>query len=93
MNPLAFWTFEDCWKYIAREKIPYHPLHDDGYPSIGDMHSTLRIDKNQWYQVLAAHARTHAPVRARAHAHMKHRHTHAHTHTHTVWHGEGWTIY
>ena len=30
MNVLAFWTFEDCWKYIAREKIPYHPMHDDG---------------------------------------------------------------
>eukprot|EP00960_Hanusia_phi_P050276 760121-Hanusia_phi.AAC.5 len=36
MNPIAFWTFEDCWKYIEKEKVPYHPLHDDGYPSLGD---------------------------------------------------------
>eukprot|EP00282_Hemiselmis_andersenii_P003555 CAMPEP_0114133380 /NCGR_PEP_ID=MMETSP0043_2-20121206/13597_1 /TAXON_ID=464988 /ORGANISM="Hemiselmis andersenii, Strain CCMP644" /LENGTH=258 /DNA_ID=CAMNT_0001226957 /DNA_START=188 /DNA_END=964 /DNA_ORIENTATION=+ len=50
MNPLAYWTFEDCWKYIRAEGVPYHPLHDDGYPSLGDMHSTLRVDKDKWFQ-------------------------------------------
>jgi len=35
MNPIAFWTFEDCWDYIKAYGVPYHPLHDDGYPSIG----------------------------------------------------------
>jgi len=49
MNPIAFWTFEDCWKYIEQHKVPYHPLHDDGYPSLGDMHSTLRVEKEKWF--------------------------------------------
>ena len=28
---------QDCWKYIEQQKVPYHPLHDDGYPSLGDV--------------------------------------------------------
>lgn len=28
INPLAFWTFEDCFDYINKHGIPYHPLHD-----------------------------------------------------------------
>mmetsp|Transcript_26697 Transcript_26697/g.65793 ORF Transcript_26697/g.65793 Transcript_26697/m.65793 type:complete len:317 (-) Transcript_26697:49-999(-) len=50
MNPITYWTFEDCWKYIRAHNVPYHPLHDDGYPSLGDMHSTLRVDKDKWFQ-------------------------------------------
>lgn len=49
MNPLAFWSFEDCWQYIRTNDVPYHPLHDEGYPSLGDMHSTLRVDREKWY--------------------------------------------
>jgi len=50
MQPLTYWTFEDCWDYIKAFEVPYHPLHDDGYPSLGDMHSTLRVDKEKWFQ-------------------------------------------
>jgi len=50
MNPIAHWSFEDCWKYIKANDVPYHPLHDDGYPSLGDMHSTLRVDREKWFQ-------------------------------------------
>ncbi|OAE31844.1 hypothetical protein AXG93_685s1120 [Marchantia polymorpha subsp. ruderalis] len=32
----------DCWDYIEKYQLPYHPLHDQGYPSIGDMQSTQR---------------------------------------------------
>ena len=34
-NPLADWSEEDVWHYIRSNKVPYNPLHDRGYPSIG----------------------------------------------------------
>jgi len=40
-NPLADWSDEDCWAYIKERGLPYNPLHDKGYESIGDTHSTL----------------------------------------------------
>jgi phosphoadenosine phosphosulfate reductase len=40
-NPLADWSDERCWAYIRERGLPYNPLHDNGYESIGDTHSTL----------------------------------------------------
>lgn len=34
-NPLADWSEEDVWNYIRSNGVPYNPLHDKGYPSIG----------------------------------------------------------
>ncbi|MGH8806917.1 MAG: phosphoadenylyl-sulfate reductase [Noviherbaspirillum sp.] len=34
-NPLADWSEEDVWNYIRSNQVPYNPLHDKGYPSIG----------------------------------------------------------
>jgi phosphoadenosine phosphosulfate reductase len=34
-NPLADWTERDLWKRIHDRDLPYHPLHDQGYASIG----------------------------------------------------------
>ena len=34
-NPLADWTAEQVWAYLRDRKVPYHALHDRGYPSIG----------------------------------------------------------
>jgi phosphoadenosine phosphosulfate reductase len=34
-NPLADWTEKDLWARIAERDLPYHPLHDQGYSSIG----------------------------------------------------------
>ncbi|ARP90000.1 phosphoadenosine phosphosulfate reductase [Bordetella genomosp. 9] len=34
-NPLAAWTEDDVWNAIRTLDIPYNPLHDRGYPSIG----------------------------------------------------------
>ena len=34
-NPLADWSEEDVWHYIRSNEVPYNPLHDKGYPSIG----------------------------------------------------------
>jgi phosphoadenosine phosphosulfate reductase len=39
-NPLADWSDQDCWNYIRERDLPYNPLHDQGYESIGDTHST-----------------------------------------------------
>lgn len=35
LNPMANWSREAIWKYIADHQIPYNPLHDQGYRSIG----------------------------------------------------------
>jgi len=35
ISPLANWTKQDVWKLITDEDIPYNPLHDRGFPSIG----------------------------------------------------------
>ncbi len=35
VNPLAHWSREDVWAYIAINEVPFNPLHDKGYPSIG----------------------------------------------------------
>jgi phosphoadenosine phosphosulfate reductase len=35
VNPLADWTYDDVWKYIRENNVPYNALHDRGYPSIG----------------------------------------------------------
>jgi phosphoadenosine phosphosulfate reductase len=34
-NPLTDWSEEDVWYYIRSNNVPYNPLHDKGYPSIG----------------------------------------------------------
>jgi phosphoadenosine phosphosulfate reductase len=39
-NPLADWTERDVWRYIAEHDLPYNPLHDRGYSSIGCTHCT-----------------------------------------------------
>jgi phosphoadenosine phosphosulfate reductase len=35
INPLADWRWADVWHYIERFDVPYNPLHDDFFPSIG----------------------------------------------------------
>ena len=34
-NPLAEWSHAEVWTYIRARQVPYHALHDRGYPSIG----------------------------------------------------------
>jgi phosphoadenosine phosphosulfate reductase len=34
-NPLAHWTEKDLWRRIHERELPYNPLHDGGYESIG----------------------------------------------------------
>ncbi|MDQ3850306.1 MAG: phosphoadenosine phosphosulfate reductase family protein, partial [Actinomycetota bacterium] len=41
-NPLAYWTERDVWRRIHERDLPYHPLHDAGYASIGCAPCTSR---------------------------------------------------
>ena len=40
-NPLVDWTQGDVWRYVHDHDLPYHPLHDRGYESIGCAPCTL----------------------------------------------------
>ncbi len=40
-NPLADWSDRDVWRYIFEHDLPYNPLHDQGYESIGCAPCTL----------------------------------------------------
>lgn len=43
ISPLAAWTKKDVWRRIVAEGVPYNPLHDQGYPSIGCQPCTRAI--------------------------------------------------
>src|SRR5579872_3312290 len=47
VNPLANWTKRDVWSYIQDNDVPYNPLHDQGYPSIGCWPCTRAILADQ----------------------------------------------
>jgi phosphoadenosine phosphosulfate reductase len=42
LNPLADWDDKQVWTYIKDHHVPYNPLHDQGYPSIGCMPCTSK---------------------------------------------------
>lgn len=41
-HPIADWSDRDVGQYLSRHKLPYHPLWNEGYLSIGDTHTTRR---------------------------------------------------
>lgn len=43
INPIAAWTRKETWTYVAEQNVIYNPLHDQGYPSIGDEPLTTSI--------------------------------------------------
>jgi phosphoadenosine phosphosulfate reductase len=46
-NPLADWSTDEVWDYVARHDVPYSPLHDRGYPSIGCAPCTRAIEPGE----------------------------------------------
>ena len=42
LHPIVDWTDRDVGLYLRRHDLPYHPLWDKGYVSIGDTHTTRR---------------------------------------------------
>ncbi|QSX78382.1 phosphoadenylyl-sulfate reductase [Agrilutibacter solisilvae] len=44
LHPLADWSDRDVWNYLQQHDLPYHPLWHEGYVSIGDVHTTRRLE-------------------------------------------------
>ena len=47
INPLINWKSEDLWDYIRQNNIPFNPLHEQGYPSIGCFPCTRAIEPGE----------------------------------------------
>ena len=43
VNPLVHWTDADVWAYIVEHDVPYNPLHDNNYPSLGCTYCTKAV--------------------------------------------------
>ena len=43
VHPIADWTDRDVYLYLKKHGLPYHPLWDKGYVSIGDVHTTRSL--------------------------------------------------
>jgi phosphoadenosine phosphosulfate reductase len=75
-SPLADWSWNDVWHYIAQNQVPYNPLHDQFMPSIGCAPCTRAIAVGEdfragrwWWEDEAAkecglHVHTDNPVPA-----------------------------
>jgi phosphoadenosine phosphosulfate reductase len=47
LNPIADWTWTQVWDYIKANGIPYNPLHDQNYPSIGCTYCTRQVEPGE----------------------------------------------
>lgn len=73
-NPLARWTSAQVWSYIRQESVPYNPLHDKGFVSIGCEPCTRAVGPGEheragrwWWEEATAkecglHAQNVAPI-------------------------------
>lgn len=43
VHPIADWTDRDVFRYLKQNDLPYHPLWEQGYISVGDVHTTKPI--------------------------------------------------
>ncbi len=43
VHPIIDWTDRDIYQYLSTNDLPYHPLWDEGYVSVGDVHSTSKL--------------------------------------------------
>jgi phosphoadenosine phosphosulfate reductase len=74
LNPLADWTWGDVWHHIATHDVPYNPLHDQFYPSVGCAPCTRAIALGEdfragrwwWEQTSAKECGLHVKERAAA---------------------------
>jgi len=46
-NPLANWTSQEVWDYIRMSEVPFNPLHEKGFTSIGCEPCTRAVLPNQ----------------------------------------------
>jgi phosphoadenosine phosphosulfate reductase len=60
-NPLVDWSDGEVWAYIGTHAVPYNPMHDRGYPSIGCAPCTRAIEPGEdiragrWWWETAEH--------------------------------------
>lgn len=47
INPIANWTRKETWAYVFEHDVIYNPLHDQGYPSIGDEPITTPVKEGE----------------------------------------------
>jgi len=47
LNPLIDWSEEQVWDYIKQKNIPYNPMHDKGFPSIGCQPCTRAVESGE----------------------------------------------
>lgn len=47
INPILSWTKKDVWNFILNHNVPYNPLHDQGYPSVGCWPCTEPVENGQ----------------------------------------------
>lgn len=43
VHPIIDWSDRDIYEYLTQNGLPYHPLWDEGYVSVGDVHSTSKL--------------------------------------------------
>ena len=70
VNPLVRWTKKDVWSHLLQHDVPYNPLHDRGYPSIGCLPCTSAVDAGEddragrWRGAPKTECGIHAPMAA-----------------------------
>lgn len=47
LNPMASWTHKQVWDYILEHNVPYNPLMDQGYPSVGCWPCTKKVGEGE----------------------------------------------
>jgi len=47
ISPILDWTHEEVWHYIKSRRLPYNPLHDKGFPSIGCAPCTRAVEAGE----------------------------------------------
>jgi phosphoadenosine phosphosulfate reductase len=67
-NPLLHWSFDEMIYYINENKVPYNPLHDKGFVSIGCAPCTRAIEPGEdiragrwWWELSKKECGLHAP--------------------------------
>ena len=68
VNPLVRWTKEDVWAHLLKHDVPYNPLHDEGYPSIGCLPCTSPVQPGEdpragrWRGIAKTECGLHGPA-------------------------------
>lgn len=44
IHPILNWSNRDVYRYLTENNLPYHPLWEQGYVSVGDWHSTSKLE-------------------------------------------------